>query len=610
MSTARTTTRARRSTTRTQAALSRGRLALKNPTTVIGVLFLLLFSYLIVVPVVTMLNDGIRVQYEDTARTGQQFGELTTYNFERVVSSPVSQQVFWKPLTHTVTIAFSSLAIALVIGALLAWLLTRTNMWGRRWFATALIVPYMVPSMAFALAWTAIFKNRAAGGEPGWLESMGFTPPDWLAYGQLPITIVLSLHYIPFVILLFGNALRRFDSQLEESARIMGATSGVFTRRILLPLMRPSLMSAATLVFARCIGDFGVAYILGQPVGFDVLATSLFRSVGSGQSGVAAVLAMAIILICLISVFVEIVLAKEARRFVTIGGKGSMDKRTSLGRWRLPATGFATGVFVISAVIPLLALFLTTIMHIPGRFSANNFTLDYWIGHDLATTAMRNGILLTGEFWSSAWNSIWMAGVAATCAGIFGLLVGYVITRTTIPMLGGTLRFITFLPYLVPAVAFAVAYLSLFAVARGPVPALYGTAIILVLCMAVEGMPFASRAGTASMMQLGKEPEEAAQIAGAGWWKRMIKIVLPIQKGPLIAAILLPFIGLLKAVSLVVILAVPGTDLLTTYAVRLVDYGYAQAANAVTLMACVIAFVATLAVQRLGRSNLADGLGG
>jgi iron(III) transport system permease protein len=87
-------------------------------------------------------------------------------------------------------------------------------------------------------------------------------------------------------------------------------------------------------------------------------------------------------------------------------------------------------------------------------------------------------------------------------------------------------------------------------------------------------------------------------------------VVVPIQKGALVSGIMLPFISGIKGLSLVVVLAVPGTDVLTTYALRLVDYGYSQAANAVVLMICVIAYGGTMLVQKLTRSKLSDGLGG
>lgn len=586
------------------------RVALREPTTIVGILALALFTYLIVVPILSMLNDAVLVQYGDEGRAGQGFGELTAYYFQRVFASPLSATIFWRPLGNTLMIALGAIVFAVLIGGSMAWLLSRTNMWGRRWFATALIVPYMLPAWTFALAWTNLFKNRKIGGQAGWLESLGLEPPDWLSYGQVPIMIVLALHYTPFVILLFGNALRRFDSQLEDSARILGARRFTVTMRVILPLMRPSLISAIILIFAKCLGEFGVAYVLGMPVQYEVLSTSLYRSISSRQTGVAAVLAGAIILIGVISLLVDARLVREGKRFVTVGSKGSMNRLSDLGRWRGLATAGAGAVFAISVAIPLITLFLSTVMRIPGNFSPENFTLDFWIGHDLKTVALQQGVLLTPQFWAAAWNTLWIVGLAAITSGILGLLVGYIVVRTPVRFVGGALRQITFFPYLVPGIAFAVAYLSLFAVPRGPIPALYGTAAILVLAFIAEQMPYASRAGISAMMQLGKDPEEAAQVAGAGWWTRMTRIVVPIQKGSLATGVLLPFISGVKGLSLVVILAVPGTNVLTTYSLQLVDYGYQQAANVVVLMVAAVAFFGTLLGQKLTKSNLAEGLGG
>jgi iron(III) transport system permease protein len=468
----------------------------------------------------------------------------------------------------------------------------------------------MLPAWTFALAWTTLFKNRTIGGQLGWVEALGVSPPDWLAYGQFPITIILALHYAPFVILLFGSALKRFDSQLEDSARVLGAGRFTVIRLIVLPLMLPSLLSATILIFAKCLGEFGVAYVLGLPVNFNVLATSLYRSISSRQTGVAAVLAGVIILLGMASLLIDAKLVREARRFVTIGSKGSMDRLTRLRGLRLPASAFAAALFLLSVGLPLLALFLSTVMVVPARFDIGNFTLDYWIGRDLNTVALKDGILLTPELWLAAWNSLWIVGLAACASGIFGLLTGYVVVRTPARSLALYLRQVTFLPYLVPGISFAVAYLSLFAVPRGPIPALYGTAAILLLALFADQMPYASRAGIAAMMQLGREPEEAAQVAGAGWLRRMVSVIIPIQKGSLATGVLLPFISGIKGLSLVVILAVPGTDVLTTYSLRLVDYQYTQAANAVVLIVAAIAFFGALLVQKLTRTNLAQGLGG
>ncbi|MGK9336618.1 iron ABC transporter permease [Sinorhizobium sp. M4_45] len=592
-----------------QAWRYRLKVALREPTTLIGVLTALLFTYLIVVPIISIVLDAVRVQFGHERRLSKDVGDLTLYYLDRALFSPVSADLFWRPLFNTLSVAVGAISLSLLIGTVLAWLISRTDMFGRRWFATALIVPYMLPAWTFALAWTTLFKNRTVGGQPGWLEAMGLTPPDWLAYGRIPITIILALHYTPFVILLFGSALRRFDSQLEDSARILGAKRHQVALQIILPLMRPALLSSMVLIFAKCLGEFGVPYVLGLPVKFEVLSTSLFRSIASRQTGVAGVIAGSIMLIGIITLWIDARLVREARRFVTIGSKGSMNRQSRLGRMRLPAAGFAATVFLLSVGLPLLTLLLSTIMKIPARFTLDNFTLDYWIGRDLDTIALKTGILLSPDLWDAAKNTLTIVGLASVTSGILGLLVGYVVIRTPVRLLSVYLRQVTFLPYLVPGIAFAAAYLSLFAVPRGPLPALYGTVIILILALIADQMPYASRAGISAMTQLGKDPEEAAQVAGAGWLRRMISIVIPIQKGSLVTGVLLPFISGIKGLSLFVILAVPSTDVLTTYSLRLVDYHYTQAANAVVLIIAAIAYGGTLIAQKLTRTNLAEGLG-
>jgi iron(III) transport system permease protein len=567
-------------------------------------------AYLILAPVIMMLMDAFTVDFADQARASKLEGELTSYYLNRAMNSPIAKYIFWLPLMNTLFVSIVVIIATLLVGGLLGWLVSRTDLLGKRWFSTALIVPSMGPSWTFALAWMAIFKNRTMGGLPGWFESLGFTPPDWLSYGFFPIAVILSLHYVPFVVLLVGNALRQFDSQLEESARTLGASSFQVARRIVFPLLRPSIISAATLVFAKCLGDVGVTYIIGAPVKLDLLATSLLRTISTGQDGMSAVLAGTIVILGTVSVLIDMKLLKAAQRFVTIGSKGSLHRTTVLGKWKWPAFGFASSFVLIGAIIPFAALLLTTVMRMPGIFSWDNFTLEFWIGRDLITTALPQGILITKEFWVAAWNTVWMVGLASIGAGVLGLMVGYIVARSPFRLLGGFLKQVTFLPYLVPGVAFAAAYLSMFAKPHGFIPSLYGTSYILVIALLASQMPFASRAGIAAMMQMGKDPEEAAQIVGAGWWRRVISIVLPIHRGALVAGILLPFISGIKGLSLVILLAVPGTDLLTTYAVRLLDFGYSQAANVVAIMICLIAFGGTWIGQKIGKTNLANGIGG
>ena len=579
-----------------------------DPTLVIGLICLVVFLWLIAAPLLAVFWDMFTSQPGDGHRTHVADGAFTAYYLERAFASRMSEIIFLRPLMNTLTIAVSSTVLALGLGTVLAWLLVRTDMMGRGWLSAALIIPFMLPAWTFALAWTTIFKNAKIGGQPGLASSMGFDAPDWLAYAAVPSIIIMTLNYIPFVIILVGNALRRFDGQLEDAARILGAGPRTAFRLVTIPLMRPAVLSACLLMFADAIGEFSVPYVLGLPVQFETLATSLYRAIGTQQNGMAAVFAGVVMAIGIVTLGIDTWMMRETRRYAIIGGKGTASRETTLGFWRIPAVVSALSVFTLGVILPLGALMLSTVMHVPGRFGAENFTFAYWIGTNLPTPAVPTGILLAPEFWSAAWNTLRIVGIASISAGLLGMVVGYVVVRSPWRTLSVLLRQITFFPYLVPGIAFAAAFLVLFAVPRGPIPALYGTPWILLLALIADQMPFASRAGISSMTQLGREVEDAARMVGAGWLRRMRSIILPINKGALVAGILMPFVSGIKGVSLFIMLAVPSTDVLSTYSLRLVDYNYTQAANAVVLMISAIAVLGTLLINRLTGTGLARGL--
>ncbi|MER7542345.1 iron ABC transporter permease [Spirillospora sp. NPDC127506] len=600
-----------RPASRGRRVLYRSRVLLRDPTVLLGLVLSAALLYLVVAPLVSVISDAGRVQYGDDARTGQEAGSWTSYYLWRVFRSPVSRLLFWEPLLHTLTVAVGVIVFALVVGGSMAWLVTRTNVPGRKFLAGALVVPYMLPSWTFALAWLSLFKNERSGGQVGYLQGAGVHTPDWLAYGPVPIIVTLGLHYYPFVLLLFGNALRRIDSQLEDSARILGAGGRTVVRRITLPLMLPALSSAVLLVLGRVLGTFGTPYILGLPSDYQVLSTGLYHAIRDRSTGVASTIAGVIVLIGVLVVVADTRLVRRQNRFVTVGGKGAMDRRGDLRRWRWPAFAAGMGVFAAGVVVPVLTLLLSTVTRTPGVFSADNFTLEYWFGaHIDGAVGFPHGVLRGGQLWEAAWNSLRIVGIAALVCGVAGLLIGYVVVRGAGSRVSGFLRQVSFLPYLVPGIAFAAASLSLFAVQRGPVPALYGTITLLILVMVVTHLPYSSRSGISAMMQLGREPEEAAQISGARWGTRMTRIIMPIQRGALVTGVVLPFISGLKELSIVIMLTTAGTQLLTTLSIGLVEYGYTQLANGVVLIIALLSFTMTYLAQRLTKSSLASGIGG
>ena len=580
-----------------------------HPSLVIGSFLVIVLSYLVLAPIVSILSNSIRLTRMDAILSGGKFGDFTYKYIYRVFLSPISENIFWTPLLNSLTVSFFATLIALMLGLILASLVTSTNILGRKYLGFLLIIPYMLPSQAMATAWITLFKNRKISGPLGMLEAFGINPPDWLAYGPLPISVCMALSYFPFAFLLFSSALNKIDFQLEEVATTLGAKTIAVWSKIIMPLLLPTTMSVLLLTVARTLGTFATPYILGTPARYTLLSTSLYSSVRSNESGVVAVIAIVLSFIGIMLLLVDISVVKKWQRFVTVGGKGIKRQPSKLGVLRVPTTIFAWIIFLVAAFGPFIVLALSTLMREPGNFAISNFGLAYWTGIDVPGMD-QPGIFTSPEVIIALRNSLLIAGSAAIICGFLGLIVGYAVVRLPGSLISAFLRQVSFLPYLMPGLAFAAAFLSLFAVSRGPIPALYGSLSLLILVMVVTYLPYASRSGISAMMQVGPEPEEAGMVLGAGFWRRIVSILAPLQKSALVIAIILPFITGMKELSLVVMLVTPGTELLTTQSIRFLDFGYTQLANATILIIGVVVMISVLVLNRMTKTNLATGLGG
>lgn len=580
-----------------------------HPSLVIGSFLVIVLSYLVLAPIVSILSNSIRLTRMDAILSGGKFGDFTYKYIYRVFLSPISENIFWTPLLNSLTVSFFATLIALMLGLILASLVTSTNILGRKYLGFLLIIPYMLPSQAMATAWITLFKNRKISGPLGMLEAFGINPPDWLAYGPLPISVCMALSYFPFAFLLFSSALNKIDFQLEEVATTLGAKTIAVWSKIIMPLLIPTTMSVLLLTVARTLGTFATPYILGTPARYTLLSTSLYSSVRSNESGVVAVIAIVLSFIGIMLLLVDISVVKKWQRFVTVGGKGIKRQPSKLGVLRVPTTIFAWIIFLVAAFGPFIVLALSTLMREPGNFAISNFGLAYWTGIDVPGMD-QPGIFTSPEVIIALRNSLLIAGSAAIICGFLGLIVGYAVVRLPGSLISAFLRQVSFLPYLMPGLAFAAAFLSLFAVSRGPIPALYGSLSLLILVMVVTYLPYASRSGISAMMQVGPEPEEAGMVLGAGFWRRIVSILAPLQKSALVIAIILPFITGMKELSLVVMLVTPGTELLTTQSIRFLDFGYTQLANATILIIGVVVMISVLVLNRMTKTNLATGLGG
>lgn len=585
---------------------------LSRPYVVLGLLLSAMIAYLVITPFFLMIQTTLTWQIEDRRLvSGIIPGEFTLFHWERVFNSVISESMLYQPLLNTLGTSIAVSVLALSIGCLLAWLVVRTDLPLRGFISKVAVIPYMLPSWTISLAWIVVFKNDRIGGSPGLLQSaFGITPPDWISYGPVPIIITLSLHYYSFAYLLVSGALQTLDARLEESGEMLGASRWQVLRKITFPLVLPAILSAFILTFSRSMGSFGTPAFLGNPVRYMVLSTTLFANIQSRLQADGYILCLVLIAISIVTIYLNQRILGVRKSYVTIAGKGFTANPVRLGRLKIPILILVLIFIIVAVLSPLVFLGYQTLMLKSGDYSFSNLTLHFWIGESNPKIADGiPGVFHDNEILNATWNSVALATVTALVTAVTGILLGYAIVKGRGTILSALIEQFAFLPYLMPSIAFGAIYLGMFAKPIGPIPALYGTFWLLVVASVAKNLPYSSRSGTAAMLQVGAELEEAAYVQGANWFKRFRRIILPLTASGLTSGFLLTFITTMRELSLIILLVTPATRTLPTLTFRYSEQGYHQAADAITMILVVLVLLAEFLVRRLRGGSLGKGLG-
>lgn len=586
---------------------------ISNPYYVISIISLIFLLYLIIVPLGEIVSTTFRWQSRDIRLSPDAVpGAFTFYYWKNMFTGIAAQSMLWRPLFNSLLIALCVSALSLLIGGLMAWIVTRTDIPARKFLSFSIIMPYMLPSWYSALAWITVFKNDRIGGYPGFLQAIfGINPPDWLSYGFLPIVLTLSVHYYPFAYLLISSALSSIGGDLEEMGEIAGARRSQILRRITFPLVLPAILSSFILTFSRAIGTFSVPAFLGLKVNYYTISTMLYSSVRTRRTVQAYILSIVLIVIAVITIWMNQRMIGKRKNYATISGKGMRHNLVSLGKWRTPVFVLILIFMVITVFFPVVILVFQTFMLKDGVYNFSNFTLHYWIGaSDPGICEGEAGIFRNPTIWASLLNTMKLVLLSSVIATFFGLILGYVISRGRKRLSGRLIEQISFLPYIIPSIAFGAIYLSMFSQRRLFIPALYGTLTLLVIISVVKYLPFSTKAGTSNMIQISPELEEAAVIEGASFSKRFNRIVMPLAGKSFMSSFILIFISGMRELDLIVLLITPATSTLAAMTYSYAESGFQQFSDAViTLIVAIIILVYFLATK-LGRVDMSKGLGG
>lgn len=586
----------------------------KKPQHVILVVLALVLTYLTVLPLLSMIRDTMTVHTAELMRIpNSEVGDLTSYHWKKVLlDGENSSKIFYEPLFNTVVTSLGTCAVAIVLGGTFAWLVTRTNLRYKSLVSTLFVLPYIMPSWTLAMAWINFFKNDLVGGTTGLFTALtGIATANWFAYGAFPIVICQGLHYAPFAYILIGGILRNMDANLEEAALILKASRWKILRTVTIPIVMPAMLSTFLLVFSSAMSAFAVPAFLGTPVRYQVLTTQMYRTLQGLNPGYGYIIALVMILIGLLILAVNQKVTGSRKSYTTVTGKSSNISLINLRGLRTPLSVVVLLLLVLVCILPLVSFAIESFIMEPGNYSLANITTEFWIGKGSVEIANGEpGILLNKSIYTGLWNSLKLSVIVACIAGSVGVLVGYAVARARGTKLATYVNNLTFFPYLMPSMAFGAIYLSMFAVRRGIIPPLYGTFLLLVLVGAVKYLPFASRSGVNAMLQLSGEIEEAGTIMGIKWWKRMTRILFPIQKSTFLSGYLLPFISCMRELSLFILLVTPATRLLTTMLFQYNEKGWNQYANAINLLIVLIVVGCNLLVNKVTGASIDKGIGG
>ncbi len=585
-----------------------------QPQNIILLLFGIVLTFSTVAPIVAIIKDTFQIHPGtiDQHLTGKVSG-YSLVNYTDLFTSKLAVKNLWSPLLNTIFLSVLTCVISIVFGGLFAFLVTRTDMKFKRYLSSIFIFPYIMPQWTLAVVWQHMFySNKVTGTSDGLLASIfHLYMPNWWCQGLFPSAMVLGLHYAPFAYILIGGIFKNMDANLEEAATILDTPKWKIMLKVTLPMIKPAILSTILLVFGSAMGSYPVPHYLN----LTTLSTK-YISMNSKYTGEASILAIIMMIFGVLILGLNQMSLKSRKNYTTVTGKSGQLTKLRIGKIGKYAVGI---IFIVitffTSIWPIILFALETFLPNPGDYSflysgnLEHLTTKWWLTNENITeNGMygQPGILYNKTIWHAFFGTLMLAVACALIAGTIGTLIGYAVSKKRRNKWANYVNNVAFLPYLMPSIAVGAAFFILFSNEHIN---LFNTYTLLIIAGVVKYIPFASRSSLNSMLQISNELEEAAIIQNTSWIKRMVKIIIPIQKSSIISGYLLPFMTCLRELSLFLLLCTQGFILSTT-----LDYfdemGLYAFSSAINLILIITILVFNTLVNKLTGASLDSGIGG
>jgi iron(III) transport system permease protein len=486
------------------------RLSLR-PGRLLTPVLLLLILYLAFVPLLALLYSSLKASGSRLPFTVEGY---SLRNFALVFESASSATV----LKNTAGYVGGSVLLGLSLSLALTYLLERTDLPGRGFFATAILSPLAVPHVVTGIAWL-LLANPTNGPLSLAVQSVfGFGLNVYSVGGMVFLTGILA---VPGMYLLISPQFARFDAAFEEAAETVGVSWFDRTRLIVLPLVSPAIIAGAMLLTIVGLEAFDVPALLGYPKNIYVFSTLVQQAVqppnGVPNFGLASGYGAVLLAFALVFILAYRRAVRATHRFRTITGKGYKPALVRLGKWRGPACAGVVTYLLLTVVLPLLIVLWASLLPF---YRVPDIT---WLSQ--LSLANYQALVTDPKIGEALGHTVTIVLIAATATMGLACWAGWVSVRRRFA--GSWLPVeASFLVLGVPAVVLGLALIYLYLVL--PIP-IYGTIWIIVVAYVTRYLAFSVRLMDAAFRQLDKELEQAGEVVGAGGFTVARTIILPLM---------------------------------------------------------------------------------
>jgi iron(III) transport system permease protein len=504
-----------------------------------------------------------------------------------------SKAIYLEPIRNSLLIAAVVALSAVVVGTLLAWAVSRTDMPGRGLIRSLVFAAFVTPSFLGAIAWIFLAAPNSGWFNKAAVALTGAQKGPFNIYSVPGAILVIALYSYPYAFTFVASALELMPSELERSAALLGAGWLRTTARITLPLALPAIIAGALMSFLEALTEFGTPAFLLIPARQQVMTTQIYLFFQfPSRPNLAAAYAIPLLLVAAGGLMLQRKLLGR-RRFTTVSGRGTAREPFQLGRWRWPMFLICLIPPLLSLVLPYMALLATSLSRAWGNGPVpGNITLDWYRWAIVDNQAARSAIQ----------HSLLYAAAAATIVSLLALISAYVSTRRLLPG-ARLLSFVAMAPFVVPGIVMAIGFYS--AYARPPL-LLYGTAWMLILAFATRFLPIGYSGSETALRGLDQDLEHAARTLGSSQLTTFRRVTIPLLRRSILANWLLVFVPSLRELSSAIFLFTPATAVMSTLIFDLSDAGNFEPVSALGVIMMLLTFVlVALAYRVFGGAQLA-----